>query len=185
LYPHVLHPHPQPKRLRLAVLATTAAVFALGLGFVMGFVAAQAARPPLSQTPPDAHAAAADLRAPPRPLRVATASGVLVLYSFFEGDEVSWDNLRFFTRHAVRPGDGAQYVLVLNGVHSLADARLPPLPPNARYVLHANECYDWGAYAWALDTQAAAADYKCALQARGAQSTTHASGCVYSVKRKT
>ena len=26
-------------------------------------------------------------------------------------------------------------------------AGLPVLPANARYVLHANECFDWGTYA--------------------------------------
>ena len=30
---------------------------------------------------------------------------------------------------------------------------LPPLPTNARYVLHNNECYDWGTFGWALTTQ--------------------------------
>ena len=30
---------------------------------------------------------------------------------------------------------------------------LPALPSNARYVLHNNECYDWGTFGWALMTQ--------------------------------
>lgn len=29
-------------------------------------------------------------------------------------------------------------------------ARLPALPANARYVMHSNECYDWGAVGWLL-----------------------------------
>ena len=29
---------------------------------------------------------------------------------------------------------------------------LPPLPPNARYVRHANECYDWGTIGWVFST---------------------------------
>jgi hypothetical protein len=27
------------------------------------------------------------------------------------------------------------------------------LPPNARYVTHRNECYDWGTLGWLLTTQ--------------------------------
>jgi hypothetical protein len=27
---------------------------------------------------------------------------------------------------------------------------LPPLPTNARYVYHPNECYDWGTAGWLL-----------------------------------
>ena len=30
---------------------------------------------------------------------------------------------------------------------------LPPLPPNARYLPHPNECYDIGTVGWVLDTQ--------------------------------
>lgn len=30
---------------------------------------------------------------------------------------------------------------------------LPALPSNARYVLHNNECYDWGTFGWVLMTQ--------------------------------
>lgn len=88
---------------------------------------------------------------------------MLVLYSFFEGDEVSWGNLLFFVRHAISPQDGAQYLVLLNGIGSVHDERLPPLPTNARYVPHANECYDWGTYAWALDTQVQQQDYACTL----------------------
>ena len=27
------------------------------------------------------------------------------------------------------------------------------LPPNARYVTHRNECYDWGTLGWLLNTK--------------------------------
>jgi hypothetical protein len=30
---------------------------------------------------------------------------------------------------------------------------LPTLPPNARYIFHQNECFDWGTFGWALSTQ--------------------------------
>lgn len=33
-------------------------------------------------------------------------------------------------------------------LHHLQD--LPPLPSNAQYVHHANECYDWGSFGWLL-----------------------------------
>lgn len=28
--------------------------------------------------------------------------------------------------------------------------KLPRLPPNAKYVQHKNECYDWGTFGWLL-----------------------------------
>ena len=31
---------------------------------------------------------------------------------------------------------------------------LPELPPNARYLIHSNECFDWGTHGWALETEA-------------------------------
>ena len=30
---------------------------------------------------------------------------------------------------------------------------LPPLPSNARYLLHPNKCYDWGTFGWLLSTK--------------------------------
>lgn len=30
---------------------------------------------------------------------------------------------------------------------------LPPLPSNARYTYHPNECYDWGTFGWGIKTQ--------------------------------
>jgi hypothetical protein len=29
---------------------------------------------------------------------------------------------------------------------------LPPLPKNARYLFHQNECFDWGSVGWAIRT---------------------------------
>ena len=29
---------------------------------------------------------------------------------------------------------------------------LPVLPKNAKYVYHANECYDWGTFGWLLES---------------------------------
>lgn len=128
-------------RLRKAlrnVLSSQAALFVAGVA--SGLLLSLLGRRP--QTLPVAH---------PHPAAgqgLALADNVLVVYSFFEGDEASWGNLEFFVEQAVEADDGAQYVFVLNGLTSLNDPRLPRLPPSARYVLHENECYDWGTYAW-------------------------------------
>ena len=92
---------------------------------------------------------------------IRVADNALVIYSFFDGDEVSWGNLLFFLDQGVSASDGAQYVIVLNGMASLDDARLPHLPYNAKYVLHPNECYDWGTYTWVLEQVADPSNYKC------------------------
>lgn len=96
-------------------------------------------------------------------LPTSPRSKLLVLYSFYDGDEVSWDNLLFFLAHAISPDDGVTYIIILNGLNSLQDPRLPPLPANARFVLHQNECYDWGTYSWALRTQVKQQEYTCVL----------------------
>lgn len=100
------------------------------------------------------------------------ADNVLVVYSFFEGDETSWGNLEFFVQQGVQPDDGAQYVFVLNGLSSLSDPRLPRLPPNARYVLHENECYDWGTYAWVFDQVQDPKDFQCTTHTCSVYSST-------------
>jgi hypothetical protein len=43
---------------------------------------------------------------------------------------------------------------------------LPPLPPNARYVYHRNECYDWGTAGWLLKDSGLvdSSKYKCAAK---------------------
>ena len=30
---------------------------------------------------------------------------------------------------------------------------MPDLPSNAEYILHENECYDWGSIGWAIETK--------------------------------
>ena len=89
-----------------------------------------------------------------------------MLYSFFDGDEVSKDNLLFFLAHGVQADDGAEYLIILNGVDHPASLHLPQLPANARYVAHKNECYDWGTYAWALEQHVQERDFTCAPFAR-------------------
>ena len=52
-------------------------------------------------------------------------------------------------REAVREGDGCDYVFIINSNSTVAN--LPPLlSSNARYVHHANECFDWGSFGWFL-----------------------------------
>lgn len=100
------------------------------------------------------------------------ADNVLVVYSFFKGDETSWGNLEFFVQQGVHADDGAQYVFVLNGLTSLTDPRLPRLPPNARYVLHENECYDWGTYAWVFEQVQDPQDFQCTPHACSVYTST-------------
>lgn len=30
---------------------------------------------------------------------------------------------------------------------------MPELPPNAKYIHHKNECFDWGTFGWAIRTK--------------------------------
>lgn len=136
---------------------STIAVMCIGIivGFIMGSNVCHDRRSKSVSSPSGAVPACAD--------DLHVADNALVVYSFYDGDEVSWDNLVFFLDHAMSPRDGAQYVVVLNGMRTLSDARLPQLPSNARYVLHENECYDWGTYAWVLDTVIDSSVFKCAF----------------------
>ena len=36
------------------------------------------------------------------------------------------------------------------GALAAVTGALPALPPNLRFVLHVNECYDWGTLGWLL-----------------------------------
>ena len=68
------------------------------------------------------------------------------------------DNLSYFIHKAVRCWQEADYVFIIqrnDAADFTADNRtwtdnLPPLPSNARYVLHANECMDIGSIGWLL-----------------------------------
>ena len=135
----------------------------MALGALLGLQLAHLSPPstPRPVLPPQQRPA--QLVEPSQPTDSASpAAGVLILYSFFDGDEVSWGNLLFFLQHAVRGGDGGRYIVILNGFNSLDDGRLPSLPPNAEYALHRNECYDWGTYEWALRSLVQSESYQCA-----------------------
>lgn len=150
---------------RTRPLTWAAAALAIGVivGILFGYFLASNSPPttaPLLPVPQQT----SQLTSPPHTSAGdASAAGVLVLYSFFDGDEVSWGNLLFFLQHAVHDGDGVRYVVILNGFDSLNDDRLPALPSNAEYALHRNECYDWGTYEWALRTLVEPKSFECAL----------------------
>ena len=42
--------------------------------------------------------------------------------------------------------------MFLQGAGVELPSDLPALPSNARYVLHANACYDWGTMGWLLSS---------------------------------
>ena len=98
----------------------------------------------------------------------------LVVHIFADTDPEYLENLNFFVHHGILKGDvTAEYVIIVQSNSTSAVrlrccwlwgfsaespialccgqvARLPILPTNARYILHKNECYDWGAVGWLL-----------------------------------
>jgi hypothetical protein len=76
----------------------------------------------------------------------------LVMYIYAAADAEYLGNLLYFVERGVAASDEVDYVIAvqLAGRERLEDLRLPALPANARYVAHANECYDWGTFGWLL-----------------------------------
>ena len=84
----------------------------------------------------------------------------LVLYVHSENDGQHLPNFLYFLDKAVRCWQDVDYLFVINrdDAESLNATdpsapwrqRLPPLPPNAKYILHPNECMDWGTAGWLL-----------------------------------
>ncbi|EFN53576.1 hypothetical protein CHLNCDRAFT_136762 [Chlorella variabilis] len=78
-------------------------------------------------------------------------SRTLVVYVFGGSDPEYADNLRFFVNEAVKEGDNCDYIIVLQQDKDLSlPEPLPSLPRNARYLQHANECFDIGTVGWVL-----------------------------------
>ncbi|GMH41199.1 hypothetical protein BSKO_09109 [Bryopsis sp. KO-2023] len=77
---------------------------------------------------------------------------VLVLYIFSNTDPEYINNLRFFVREGMRPDDGCDYYIVIqtDNQDEAPNIEFPALPENARYIIHKNECYDWGTFGWVL-----------------------------------
>lgn len=75
----------------------------------------------------------------------------LVIYVFSNTDPEYINNLRFFTQFGIQQGDGCDYVIVVQE-DGQTTPPLPTLPPNAKYIKHTNECYDWGTIGWVLQS---------------------------------
>lgn len=81
----------------------------------------------------------------------ASPPTTLVIYVFSDTDPEYINNLRFFVKHGMRPGDGCDYIIVIQQEPAPAMMQvLPELPANARYEFHKNECFDWGTIGWVL-----------------------------------
>ncbi|KAF8068311.1 UVR8 [Scenedesmus sp. PABB004] len=85
-----------------------------------------------------------------RPLHPGSARDHLLLYVFSPTDPEFLENLRFFVSEAVARDTLADHVIIVQTGDDLERVALPELPPHAKYVYHANECYDWGTYGWLL-----------------------------------
>jgi hypothetical protein len=79
---------------------------------------------------------------------------VLVIYVWADTDVSSLGNLEFFIRYGVHRSQSADYYFILQNVNSkkVNESRLPPLPPNAHYLQHENECFDFGTFGWFLSS---------------------------------
>ena len=80
---------------------------------------------------------------------------VLVIYVWADTDISSLGNLQFFIRHGVHRSQPADYYFILQNVDNITvnESRLPPLPPNAHYIQHENECFDFGTFGWFLTSR--------------------------------
>jgi len=77
----------------------------------------------------------------------------LVMYVFSDTDKEYFNNLRFFIKHAIRPNDNCQYIIILQVGDASTTHKFPELPSNAHYLIHSNECYDLGTFGWAFHSQ--------------------------------
>ncbi|KAI7836092.1 hypothetical protein COHA_010020 [Chlorella ohadii] len=99
--------------------------------------------------------------APPRHKRQlpdGSWAPTLLVYVFSNTDPEYINNLRFFVKFGMAADDGVTYIIVVQETPGEAPPELPPLPPNARYVRHTNECYDWGTIGWVFSTGVANPD---------------------------
>ncbi|KAL3146682.1 hypothetical protein ABBQ32_000910 [Trebouxia sp. C0010 RCD-2024] len=74
----------------------------------------------------------------------------LVVHIFADTDPEYLENLKFFVEWGIPDRDQADYVIVVQSTEASVLAKLPPIPANAKYVQHKNECYDWGTFGWLL-----------------------------------
>ena len=85
-------------------------------------------------------------------LKLTDTGRVLVIYVWADIDIQSLGNLQFFIRHGVHSSQPADYYFILQKVNKkpVNESTLPLLPPNAHYIQHENECYDFGTFGWFL-----------------------------------
>lgn len=79
----------------------------------------------------------------------------LVVMVHFAKDELYSSSLNYFVHKAIRCWQDADYRIIIqrddaNTLKNSSDwmSGLPSLPHNARYILHQNECMDWGSVGW-------------------------------------
>ncbi|KAK9816513.1 hypothetical protein WJX72_001363 [[Myrmecia] bisecta] len=80
------------------------------------------------------------------------AASTLIIYVYSNSDPEYSRNLHFFIKNGMRDGDGCEYLVIVQQDPAQPGGDLPPLPSNAQYMYHANECYDWGTFGWAIKT---------------------------------
>jgi hypothetical protein len=69
---------------------------------------------------------------------------------FISSRMAMWIMLRAHqSKPAPHPQAMGQEMMSFSAMASMAGS----LPPNARYVTHRNECYDWGTLGWLLTTK--------------------------------
>lgn len=135
---HGLHGRRRQGPLRIAGYALL-----LALGLYVGSLAIQGQRESSS-----AQSGSGQRPSGRRVLRDGTvATDTLVVYIFSNTDPEYIENLRFFAQFGMQQGDGCDYVVVVQEDGKELPA-LPQLPPNARYLRHPNQCYDWGTIGW-------------------------------------
>jgi hypothetical protein len=91
----------------------------------------------------------------PPSLKLSNTGRVLVIYVWADTDVQSVGNLRFFIRYGVHTSQPADYYFILQRVNKkpVNESMLPTLPPNAHYIQHENECFDFGTFGWFLESK--------------------------------
>lgn len=87
-----------------------------------------------------------------RRLRDGSWAPTLCIYVFSNTDPEYLDNLKFFVKYGMSADDGVTYIVVVQEQEGQPRPDLPDLPPNARYLTHKNECYDWGTIGWVFSS---------------------------------
>jgi hypothetical protein len=79
-------------------------------------------------------------------------ASILVLYALADNDQHAIPNFAFFLKSAISRDTRSRYIIILQGFSQESRSKLPSLPSHAEYVLHSNQCYDWGTYGWMLQS---------------------------------